>query len=140
MSTIEELTPPEVTAFRVLEQRLSMPAASSVRAALENWLANEFRAIGSSGIVSDGKALLDALFAGGRPRQFEDFKAIRVAEGVVHITYISRSWWEPGWQPPVRRSSVWIYRHNRWQLLFRQGTRLPPEVQIVDQKFGLASR
>jgi hypothetical protein len=128
MSKVEELTPPEAAEFRVLEQRLSMPAAPNLREALRALLADEFRAIGSSGIVSDGKALLDALFADGRPRQFEDFKASRVGEGVVLLTYISRSWWEPGWQPAVRRSSVWIYRHDRWQLLFRQGTRLPPEV------------
>jgi hypothetical protein len=108
-----------------------MPAAPNVREALGNLLADEFRAVGGSGMVSDGKALLDALFAGGRPRQFEDFKVTRVADGVVLITYISRSWWEPGWQPPVRRSSVWIYRDDRWQLLFRQGTRLPRSSSTV---------
>jgi hypothetical protein len=124
---IGTLSAAEETEFRDLEQRLSTPATPELRATLSRLLASGFRAVGSTGQVSDAKAVLDSLVAAERPRVFEEFTATLVAEGAVLVTYISRSWWEPGWQPPVRRSSLWVRRDERWQLLFRQGTRLPAE-------------
>jgi hypothetical protein len=48
MSKVEEVTPPEAAEFRVLEQRLSKPAAPNLRDAVRALLADAFRAIGSS--------------------------------------------------------------------------------------------
>ena len=62
---------------------------------------------------------------GVRPRLlFEDFREVPVARDTVLVTYVSRSVAGPGWKPPALRSSLWVRRDARWQLLFHQGTRL----------------
>ena len=118
-STVESL-------FRVLEERLAMPGAAESRESLGALLAPEFREFGSSGqIYTDVSAVLDALVPGGRPRLvFEDFQAVRVATNTVLVTYRSKSASGPGWKPPAVRSSLWVKREGRWQLLFHQGTRV----------------
>ena len=114
--------------LRVLEDRLVMPAPSESRDTLGALLAPEFREFGSSGRVYDAASTLDVLIPGGRPRiTLEDFKAASVAEGVVLVTYLSRSAAGPGWKPPALRSSLWIRRTSGWQMVFHQGTRLPAE-------------
>jgi len=115
--------------LRVLEERLAMPAASESRDSLAGLLAAEFREFGSSGRIYDTATTLEALTAGGvRPRLvFEDFHAAPVVDGAVLVTTVSRSVAGPGWKPPALRSSLWVRRDARWQLLFHQGTRLAPE-------------
>jgi hypothetical protein len=112
--------------FRVLEERLAMPGAAESRESLAALLAPGFREFGASGQVhADVPALLDALLPGTRPRLvFEEFAAVRVAADTVLVTYRSKSAPGPGWKPPALRSSLWIKRDGRWQLLFHQGTRL----------------
>ena len=111
--------------LRALEERLAMPAAGESRESLAVLLAAEFREFGSSGRVYDAATTLDALVAGAPQRfVFEDFHAAPVSGDAVLVTYVSRSVSGPGWKPPVLRSSLWVRRENRWQLLFHQGTRL----------------
>ena len=123
------MTPETIEAeLRVLEERLAMPAPSESRDTLGALLAPGFREFGSSGRVYDAASTLDVLIPGGRPRvMLEDFKAASVAEGVVLVTYLSRSVAGPGWKPPALRSSLWIRRASGWQMVFHQGTRLPAE-------------
>jgi hypothetical protein len=91
-------------------------------------LAPEFREFGSSGCVYDAASTLDVLVPGGCPRiMLEDFMAASVAEGVVLMTYLSRSVAGPEWKPPALRSSLWTRRASGWQMVFHQGTRLPAE-------------
>lgn len=105
-----------------------MPTSSESRDSLGALLAPEFREFGSSGRIYHAASTLDALIPGGRPRLLiEDFKAASVAEGVVLVTYLSRSVAGPGWKPPALRSSLWVRCASGWQLLFHQGTRLPAE-------------
>jgi hypothetical protein len=112
--------------LRALEERLAMPLPSETRESLGALLAPDFREFGSSGRIYDSSTTLDALTPGGRPRiVLEDFKAAIVADGAVLVTYLSRNAPGPGWKPPALRSSLWIRRAERWQLLFHQGTRLP---------------
>ena len=116
------------TELRVLEERLAMPLASESRESLGALLAPDFREFGSSGRIYDLSATLDALVPGGRPRvALEDFAATSVADGVVLVTYLSRSVPGPGWKPPALRSSLWVRRDQRWELKFHQGTRLADE-------------
>jgi len=112
--------------LRVLEERLAMLSASESHASLAALLAADFREFGSSGRVYDAATTLEALTAGGvRPRLlFEDFREVPVARDTVLVTYVSRSVAGPGWKPPALRSSLWVRRDARWQLLFHQGTRL----------------
>ena len=111
-------------ALRALEERLAMPAGSESRESLALILAAEFREFGSSGRVFERASVLDALIAGGRPQlKLEEFPAASVGDGVVLVTYIARSIAGPGWKPPSLRSSLWIWRDARWQMIFHQGTR-----------------
>ncbi len=116
--------------FRVLEERLAAPGPGESRASLGSLLAPEFREIGASGQVhADASAVLDSLIPGGRPRMiFEDFRTDRVAPGTVLVTYRSKSVPGPGWKPPALRSSLWIKREGRWQLVFQQATGLSERV------------
>jgi hypothetical protein len=126
MSHPQDLTTADAEAFRVLEERLAMPAPTESRETLVAMLAEGFQEFGSSGQVFDTEAVLEALVVpGGRLRiQLEDFTATVVTAGVVLMRYVSRSVAGAGWKPPVLRSSLWCYREGRWQLLFHQGTRL----------------
>ena len=112
--------------FRVLEERLAMPGAAESRESLAALLAPEFREFGASGkVYADVSALLDELVPGARPKRvFEEFQAVRVAANTVLVTYRAKSAPGPGWKPPALRSSLWIKRDGRWQLLFHQGTRV----------------
>jgi hypothetical protein len=123
------MTPETIEAeLRVLEERLAMPAPSESHDTLGALLAPGFREFGSSGRIYDAASTLDAQIPGGRPRgMLEDFKAASLAEGVVLVTYLSRSVAGPGWKPPALRSSLWMRRPSGWQMVFHQGTRLPAE-------------
>lgn len=121
-----DLNPAAADAFRILEERLAMPAESESRETLAELLAEGFQEFGSSGAVFGADAVLEALIPGGRPRiLLEDFTATGVVPGVVLVRYVSRSVVGAGWKPPALRSSLWCHRNGRWQLLFHQGTRLP---------------
>ncbi|HEX4240853.1 MAG TPA: nuclear transport factor 2 family protein [Steroidobacteraceae bacterium] len=125
------LTPEEAAALRVLEERLSMPALTESRQSLSELLAAEFEEFGSSGRLFGRHAVLDALVPGGRPPiVLEGFTAVRIAVDTVLVRYVSRPGEAPVQsgavlKPPARRSSLWVWRSGRWQLLFHQGTLLP---------------
>jgi len=129
MSHPQDLTAADAEAFRVLEERLAMPACTESRETLAALLAEGFEEFGSSGRVFDTETVLEEILVpGGRPRiQLENFTATVVTAGVVLVRYVSRSVAGAGWKPPARRSSLWCYREGRWQMLFHQGTRLPAD-------------
>jgi len=119
------LSETDTAALRALEERLAMPAASESRESLALILAAEFREFGSSGRTFERSSVLDALVAGGRPQlKFEGFKTTPIRDGVTLVTYVARSIAGPGWKQPSLRSSLWVRRDARWQMIFHQGTRL----------------
>ncbi len=122
------LSETDAATLRVLEERLAMPSASETQESLALILAAEFREFGSSGRVFGRASVLEALVAGGRPQlKFEEFLATPVSYGAALVTYVARSVAGPGWKPPSLRSSLWVRRDDRWQMVFHQGTRLAPE-------------
>jgi hypothetical protein len=128
MANDRDLNSADAEVFRVLEERLAMPAATESRETLGALLADGFEEFGSSGRVYDAAAILEVLVPGGRPRiVLEEFKATVVATGVVLVRYVSRSVAGAEWKPPALRSSLWCLREGRWQLFFHQGTRWPSE-------------
>ena len=128
MSRAQQLNSADTDAFRLLEERLAMPADTESRETLAALLAEDFQEFGSSGRVFDTAAVLDELVPGGRPRiLLENFTATSVTASVVLVRYVSRSVPGAGWKPPALRSSLWCHREGRWQLLFHQGTRMPSE-------------
>jgi glyoxylase I family protein len=46
----------------------------------------------------------------------EDFAVARLGVGVALVTYRSRD------PRHARRSSIWVRRNGRWQMVFHQGT------------------
>lgn len=122
------LNPAQVHELQVLEERLAVPGVEETRETLGALLAAEFREIGSSGRLFTAASVLDAILAVGRPRlMLEEFTVVAVADGAALVTYVSKSVAGPGWKAPSLRSSLWVRRENRWQLLFHQGTRLGSE-------------
>ena len=102
-----------------LEQRLLDPSTRRNRTAMEHLLATEFQETGKSGTRYDRAAILDRL-ASETPRvetALQEFRAAALGPESALVTYISvvdgaRAY----------RSSVWIYRESRWQILHHQGT------------------
>jgi len=122
------LSETDASALRELEERLAMPSASESQESLALILAAEFREFGSSGRVFERASVLGVLLAGGRPQlKFEEFLATPVSGEAALVTYVARSVAGPGWKPPSLRSSLWVRRDNRWQMVFHQGTRLAAE-------------
>jgi hypothetical protein len=87
-------------------------------------LAGEFMEFESSGRVFDRAAVIDAT-SGQAPFQFriEAFTARALAAEVALTTYRLSVWSESETKARVTlRSSVWVHRAGRWQMIFHQGT------------------
>lgn len=87
-------------------------------------LGSEFMEFGSSGRVLDRAAVIDAA-AGQAPFQFriEAFTARPLASEVALTRYRLVAWSESETHVRVTlRSSIWVRRAERWQLVFHQGT------------------
>ena len=105
-----------------LELRLLDPRTRRSRADLEALLADDFVEFGSSGRVFDRESII-AAFASETSIAFEvaDFRAVALAPDVVLATYraIARGVLS---SRDSLRSSVWVRRADRWQMIFHQGT------------------
>ncbi|MFC8501506.1 DUF4440 domain-containing protein [Pedococcus sp. NPDC057267] len=86
----------------------------------------DFREVGQSGRVWDRDSILDMLeaeaHAGPVAIRAEELVPTALAEDVVLLTYVSVSA-----QGRAHRSSVWVRRDGRWQLLHHQGTPAPTQ-------------
>jgi hypothetical protein len=112
--------------IRELEESLLDPRVRGSRKALGDLLADEFLEFGSSGRRFTKSQIVEALVgeAAEEPRfSLADFSLLVLAPDVVLATYRAEA---RGVDPsPPRhswRSSVWVLRSGRWQLLFHQGT------------------
>jgi len=87
-------------------------------------IADDFREFGTSGRVFDKASILSEL-ATESPAQLSltDFACQQLAPNAALVTYRSQRADATGARHALR-SSVWIYRDSRWQVLFHQGTRL----------------
>lgn len=87
-------------------------------------LADEFVEFGSSGRIFD-RASVIATTASQAPFQFriDAFTARAVAAEVALTTYRLSAWSTSEAEARVTmRSSLWVRRAGRWQMLFHQGT------------------
>lgn len=108
-----------------LEQRLLTHAIRRDAQELSALLADEFREFGSSGRTYSKTEILDLLPSEPPATlSLNSFEAYLVSEQAVLVTF--RAVKEVAGSPPVEslRSSLWIYRDGRWQLLFHQGTKI----------------
>jgi hypothetical protein len=120
------MTVPDLTAdLRLLEEQLLRPAFRNDRAAVAALLADDFVEYGSSGRVFTKEEILD-LLAAESPQHIElaDFAARLLAPGVAFVTFRAIRRTDSSDSVASLRSSIWIQRDSRWQLLFHQGTRI----------------
>ena len=109
-----------------LEQRLLTNAIRQDAQEMSSLLADEFREFGSSGRTFSKAEIIDLLRS--EPSvclSLKTFEAYPISEQVVLVTF--RAVGEVEGAPPIEslRSSLWVHRDGRWQLLFHQGTRVP---------------
>ena len=99
---------------RVLEEQLLEPRVRGDRASLERLLADGFVEFGASGCVFDREAVITALASES------------ATEFAVHEFRATARTPARGTERVSLRSSLWVHRSERWQLLFHQGTPIPP--------------
>jgi hypothetical protein len=87
---------------------------------MEALLADDFVEFGASGRVWTRAAILDELErCGERSYEMSDVACQTLAEDAALLTYRI-----PGNRESLR-SSLWVRRDGRWQVLFHQGTLVP---------------
>ena len=107
--------------LRALEERLLAPDVRRDRSAVASLLAEEFVEFGSCGRVFTREQILDDL-ATENPQRIElaDFVARPLTPDAVLVTWRAI---RPESGTASLRSSVWVRRDGRWQMIFHQGTR-----------------
>jgi len=120
------MTQEDAQELEALERSLLTGAVRKDPAAVRALLAEEFREFGASGRTYTREAIVAELWT--EPPvdlAMVDFRAEPVSEEIVLVTYrSSRS--EAGHAVRVAlRSSLWVRREGRWQMVFHQGTVVP---------------
>jgi hypothetical protein len=104
--------------LHTLEQRLFHPYHEADRQALLDLLADEYKEFCTSGRIYNRQQTVDVMISSEpRPATILHFNITQLAETVALATYRATTAIEVS-----HRSSLWIYRDNRWQLFFHQGT------------------
>ena len=113
--------------LKYLEELLLTNVVRKDSAQLSALLAADFREIGSSGRTFSRAMILEQLQAESPLSNFtlNDFECTLLSDTLALVTYQTvRN--TPDATPIVAlRSSLWIFRDDRWQILFHQGTRVP---------------
>jgi len=104
--------------LHALEERLLHPDREPVRTALGALLAEDFKEFCTTGRIFNRHQLIDALLSSSpRAATMNYFYVIPLANeaalATYHVTTASST---------SHHSSLWVFRDNRWQLLFHQGT------------------
>lgn len=98
---------------------------------MSHLLADDFAEFGSSGRVFHKREIIDALeHEVSEELSLHDFTLRHTTETMALATYRAIRRCRSGETQESLRSSVWIYREGRWQILFHQGTRLPSAFSV----------
>jgi hypothetical protein len=101
-----------------LEERLLHPEREQDRSALIPLLADDFKEFCSSGRIFNRDQTIEALLTSTpRTHTIGFFYVTQLAPNVALATYHSTTT-----LAATNRSSLWVFRDKRWQLLFHQGT------------------
>ena len=110
-----------------LEEALLSEAVRKDPAQVGALLAEEFREFGSSGRIFSKAAILEQLRTESSDRELtlSDFACTLLSPEIALVTYKSAR--TTSTAPPIcaNRSSVWVLRDGRWQIVFHQGTPVP---------------
>jgi len=111
--------------LRHLELQLLNPVIRQNREAVSHLLADEFCEFGSLGHIFDKLQILDALESEpAHAISMSDFQTRIVTSGIALVTYRAhRHDSDAGSFSSSLRSSIWIMRGGRWQMIFHQGTK-----------------
>ena len=110
--------------IRQLEERLLRPDVRRARETLAGLLASEFTEFASDGVAYSKDQVIEALEREAPyVRSLTDFRIVVLAEPAVLATYrTNRQNVTLKKSVDSLRSSIWMLRDGRWQLLFHQGT------------------
>jgi release factor glutamine methyltransferase len=101
-----------------LEEQLLHPDRQKDRSTLYSLLADDFKEFCSSGRITNRSQTIEAMEnSAPRAATISHFNITPLAEGVVLATYHATTHTSIS-----HRSSLWVLREKRWQLLFHQGT------------------
>jgi len=112
-----------------LERQLMDPVFRKNREQVSALLAEDFREFGSSGRVWSRAAILDLLTSeeAYTSPAVEDFAMQRISPETALVTYRTLRADAASDAPQITlRSSLWVLRGERWQVLFHQGAKVPP--------------
>jgi hypothetical protein len=106
-----------------LEQQLLQPSTRRDEVALRSLLAEDFREFGSSGRIYNRQQVISAL-ARESPHMIilSDPLCYQLAADIALLTYRSTCTTALKVASHALRSSLWVYRDGRWQMIFHQGT------------------
>ena len=108
-----------------LEASLLTNAVRKDGARVSELLAEEFCEFGKSGRVYFKEETVAALQVEDEMRiSMKEFACRPIAEGAMLVTYRSVHAANDGVMVEALRSSLWVFREERWQMLFHQGTRV----------------
>jgi glyoxylase I family protein len=113
-----------------LEEQLLSPEGRASSSVIDDLLAEDFQEIGSSGDVFGKREALEGLAeesGGGHvyERHASDWSVRVLGPDVALVTYrVTRKDLTEDSAAASLRSSVWVLRGGRWQMVFHQGTRL----------------
>ena len=113
-----------------LEEQLLSPEGRASSRLIGDLLAEDFQEIGSSGDVFGKREVLEGLAeesGGGHvyERHASDWSVRVLSADVALVTYrVTRKDLTEDSAAASLRSSVWVLRGGRWQMVFHQGTRL----------------
>jgi hypothetical protein len=89
-------------------------------------LTDDFQEFGASGRVFSKSEVIAALQEERERRiAMEDFTSLMIDSSTMLVRYRSVRTGEDGTIVEALRSSVWVLRKGRWQILFHQGTPVP---------------
>ena len=114
--------------LRSLEEQLLQAAVRKNTTLLNSYIADDFLEIGASGRTYDKAAILSTL-KDEPPRPpvlLSHFSARLLARNIALVTYrTTRRGSSTEQLDATQRSSIWVFRDNRWQITFHQGTPMP---------------
>jgi hypothetical protein len=109
--------------LRQLEEDLFQPELRRNPEKTSRYLADDFREFGSSGrIYTKAEILAELTSESPRTITLDNFHCDILAPDLALVTYRSTRTIALGIPVHANRSSLWILRDDRWQILFHQGT------------------
>jgi len=125
-SKLDIMTKEKIETFYNFETSLHKKEVRNSREKVSKLIADDFIEFGKSGSIFNKQSILDELEAETFDLEIKvsDFEVKELSANVILVTYTSTA--------PDRdnrtvystnRSSIWILRDDRWQMVFHQGTK-----------------